>query len=688
MVACLMATACSSVPEGRSAVDEVEVVGAEAVSADELLDAIATKENPRFLGLFEGVVYEYSLFDESILERDLARIERAYRKRGYYDAHVRAGRIHAEGDDEVHVQIEVEEGEPVLVEEVVLEGLDGVDGIIIVQSQFALYEELQKGEPFDERAFERADDRITNALHDRGHPWADVRREADVDLVAHTARVTLRAVPGPRAELGEISLSGLGELPEAPLRGALDLEPGDRYDHSELVRAQQDALQLGLFSSVEVVPDLSDRPDDTNVKGTVPVAVKVSPADLRTVRLGFGVGLDAIQSDVHGLVGWESRNFLGGARKFRVDVKPGLTLYPLRINNWAAPDKPLPKGKVEVTLEQPAFIEPRTTGVIEADFSAFPVLLKTDPQPDDPVIGYLDTHGAVGLRRSFWKLQLALRKHVEYAKPFDYIGDLDPLLEDVVLGYPELVARLDLRDDPVAPHKGLHVETLFQSALYLDGKDVKVQPRVKGYVPLADEVTLALRATVGFLFPFDYGDTIERQLSEGLGATTRAEVRDLQLLYFRGFFGGGPSSNRGYPPRTLGPHAPVPFLNPASAAAALECTNDQATSACSVPIGGSTMWDASVELRYPIYDPLRGATFCDAADVAPGTTDLRFNRLHLSCGTGLRYGTPVGAIRLDLAVRIPGAQVIGEEPIARVEGDPGTIFGAPLNVSFGIGETF
>ena len=299
MVACLMATACSSVPEGRSAVDEVEIVGAEAVSADELLEAIATKENPRFLGLFEGVIYEYSLFDESILERDLARIERAYRQRGFYDAHVRAGRIRPDGDDEVYVQIEVEEGEPVLVQEVTLDGLDGLAGTIILLSQIARFEELPKGEPFDERAFERVDERITNVLHDHGHPWAEVRREADVDLVAHTARITLRAAPGPRAELGEVTVSGLGELPEAPLRGALDLDPGDRYDHSELVRAQQDALNLGLFSSVEIVPDLSDRPDDVDAMGTIPVHVEVTPADLRTVRLGVGVGLDAIQSDVH-----------------------------------------------------------------------------------------------------------------------------------------------------------------------------------------------------------------------------------------------------------------------------------------------------------------------------------------------------------------------------------------------------
>jgi len=683
----LLSAGCSAIPEGRVAVDDVEVVGAQHVDPDELLDAIATRENPRFLGLFEGLVYDYALFDEHILERDLARIERAYRARGYYDAHVRAGRIRQAGD-EVEVTIEVEEGKPVLTDEASVTGSDDLPVLISALMRARLAKLLPAGEPFDERHFDQAHEELQTILINNGYPWAEVARDAQVDLVRHRVWVEMTVTPGPRARFGEVTYEGLGELPARPLVGAVDIEQGTVYDHEELIRAQQDALELGLFSSVTVTPRLGDGPPSDADEPVVPVHVKVTPASLRTVRLGGGAKLDAIQSDVHGLVGWESRNFLGGARRFRVDLKPGLTLYPLRINHWVAPNQPLPKGRVEAKLRQPAFLEPRTTGLVEASFSAFPVLLKTDPQPKDPVIGYIDAHGAVGLSRRFWKLNVALRKHIQYARPFAYVQQLDPLLQDVVLGYPELTLGLDLRDDPLAPHEGLLLKTIMQSALYADGKDFRIEPSVKGYVPVTDEVTLAMRGGLGFLFPFDYGDTIASQLQTGTGADSRAEVRDLQLYYFRGFFGGGPGSNRGYPPRTLGPHAPVPFLSPASAAAAVACQSGKANSVCSVPIGGATKWEASVELRYPIVDPLSGATFCDAGDVAPGQAQLRFARLHLSCGTGLRYGTPVGAVRFDLALRIPGAQTLGADPLERIEGDPGTIFGAPLNVSFGIGEAF
>jgi outer membrane translocation and assembly module TamA len=109
---------------------------------------------------------------------------------------------------------------------------------------------------------------------------------------------------------------------------------------------------------------------------------------------------------------------------------------------------------------------------------------------------------------------------------------------------------------------------------------------------------------------------------------------------------------------------------------------------CAVPIGGLTLWELSAELRFPVIHPLLGVVFCDAADVAPGEVEFRPDHPHLSCGLGARYDTPIGPVRLDMAVRIPGMQVLDSDFPAREEGDPGTLFGAPINLSFGIGEAF
>jgi outer membrane protein insertion porin family/translocation and assembly module TamA len=171
-------------------------------------------------------------------------------------------------------------------------------------------------------------------------------------------------------------------------------------------------------------------------------------------------------------------------------------------------------------------------------------------------------------------------------------------------------------------------------------------------------------------------------------------------VYFRGFFSGGPSSNRGYPLRGVAPHGFVSFLNPQTALVqqAANCnpqTNPMASSesACSSPIGGFTQWEASAELRFAVSGPFGAALFCDTGDVSQNVlyqaNSVRLNYLHMSCGFGGRYDTPVGPLRLDVGYRIPGLQIVGRDPSSNPTfGNPPTILGLPIAIAFGLGEAF
>jgi outer membrane protein assembly factor BamA len=275
-----------SVDIERILIKGVDTEGTGRVKDSDIEDKIATAASPRFLGVFpRGIVLDYELFDRYVFERDLARVERYYRARGYYEAHVRAGRVEETGDGHVAVTIGVEEGPPVNVGEVRIDGVAQIpiDDAAAVFS--AVRRQLRKGRAFDEDRFQKAQGNLVHALGDRGYAFATATGSAEVDLGRHLADVTLTVTPGQSARLGPITLTGLRDLPEAPVRRALDLTEGELYSVSKLESARRAILALGVFSDAEVVPVLSDP-----ASRTVPVNVRVVPSELRVVKLGGGGG--------------------------------------------------------------------------------------------------------------------------------------------------------------------------------------------------------------------------------------------------------------------------------------------------------------------------------------------------------------------------------------------------------------
>ena len=691
------------------------------MSSSDLEERLATTPTPKLIGLFRGVIFDYEIYDRFVLQRDMARVERFYRARGYYDAHARAGRVKRISDNHIQVEIVVEEGLPITVRKVTFIGIDGLPPRTVRAVNRKSRKILPVDAPFDEDQYVQSETDVKRALTDRGYAYAEVERDASIDLVARKADIVYKITPGKSVHFGPTTFEGVGELPEDRVRRTFDIASGEPYSTSDLDAAQQALLDLQVFSAVEITPDLS-HPDADEV----PLHVKVEVSKLRSIKLGAGVEFDKIRSDFHALLGWESHNFYGSLRSFSVQFRPGVVFYPLRFDNIVKPIQLLPMEKLRLELRQPGFLEARTNGIVRPEFNVVPFLTPMDKNllASASVLGYAESKLTTGLDRTFWKIYGALLYNIEVAYPFTYRGDLDPALRTLVISNPELVTNLDLRDDRVHPHKGFFLGNNLQIAGGIFGghaSDIKIQPDVRGYIPLGRKVTLALRLSTGFLFPLNYGDVVKNKLGEPLidqeaantqgnpGLENKTErTRDFQIMYFRGLFSGGPNSNRGYPLRGIGPHAFVPFLNPdlASLQLSADCVpTDGATGKprrdasgnlippderCGIAVGGFTLWETSIELRIDLAGPLSTAVFCDASDVSPQTVQFRLNRPHLSCGLGARYDTPAGPIRLDIGYRIPGMQVLPSLTPAEKfeEGDPGDILGIPIAISFGIGESF
>lgn len=688
-------------PSGKYVTTEVRLEGNRLLETSEILDGLATTESPRLFGIngLEGVLFDYSEFSENKLTQDLERIERFYRSRGYYEAKVSAARVERdESKGTVEVTILVQEGHPVLVERVTPKGLEQLPASIGFRAQRAI--SLLERKPFDESNYESSKRGILAVLGDNGYAFAKVEGVAKVDIARHSANIEFVVSPGKPSVLGPISIEGLAEIPENIVRSTLQLRQGDTYSGSDLHEAENALVNLGVFSSVRIEPRGADP-----VTGQVPLVIRIQEASLRAVRLGVGVEIDPVQFRTALRVGWQDQNFLGGLRRFVVDDRPGVVLYPTRTTALAAPTRILPENRLSVELRQPSFIEGRTTGLVSANYNVYPLLF---PLPDgkDPaterILGYHEIRGSVGVERSFFDLRvliaprLSLQTNVPVAYQRAADGTAIPAgLKTLRILYPELTTSLDLRDDRIAPRRGILLQNSLQLAIPKRSPafvgDVRIRPELRTYIPVSKRSVLATRLGFGFLFPINYGASLTAdQLGVAANPDQEQVVGDQQKLLFRAFYSGGPNSNRGYGYSEVGPHGPLGLLVPGN----VNCLDPANAPDCVRPLGGLTLWEASMEVRFPIAGALGGVVFVDASDVTRGRGRLRLTVPHLSPGLGLRYDTPVGPLRLDLGYRLltrtNGAQAPAAGSI-RDEAEMHGWFGSrylPLALHIALGEAF
>lgn len=647
---------CRKIPAGEDAVTAISVRGVPSRYDESIEAGLTTKATKRLLWVISGV-YEWQTLDEEALETDIERIRRELKRRGYYEARVTGVRVLRRAENKVDVEIDVEPGPRVMIGKITTEGLASLPFDVAVHATRSL--DLREGDPFDETEYENVKLELANALADVGYAHVKVGGRALVDLSTHRATVTLLATPGPRATFGPIAIEGLEKIDAGPVRTALALEEGAVYSRRSLEEARLALFRLGVFSRVDVVPLLSD--SKTTV---VPITVRLEEGAMHSITAGAGASLDVLRFAVHGRVSWVSRNFLGGLRELSLDDRPGLTFFPTRIDYWRAPTNVLPENSLTATLKQPSFLESRTLGVLETGYNVYPLLypLPADTEEvtvnpaEEQVVGYQELTARPGLQRTFLNDRLPVSFFLNWRSnfPFYYQGTPVEGLEPVTVTYPEFDIRYDLRDDPIAPTKGIVLSNNLQVALPLVSPilDLRIRPEARAYVPLdfRGKTVLALRFTAGFLFPSGYGSTLSSGTTPDF--TNPDTIRDQHALLFRAFYSGGPSSNRGYPYQRIGPQGPIGFLLPTGT----QCQGASVDPACLRPLGGFTLWEASIEVRRKLGGPWGLVLFADASDVAAGIAEFNWAEPHLSIGTGLRYASPIGPIRLDLGWRVPGMQ--------------------------------
>ena len=244
---------------------------------------------------------------------DVLRLLIWYRNHGYTAATVDTV-MTAMGRERIGVRFSIREGEPTLVDSLVIAGLDAVP------EREALVRRLasRAGRPFDKYANEATRDTLTRRLRNGGYPDAEVFVGYDTHAPERTASVRFTVVSGPRVRFGPVQVRGKPRagaaraIDDATVRRVAGVSPGDLYAEEKLQRAKRALYQTEAFGEVSVSSDSGLARADSSVR----VWLDVTEGYMRSTRLGGGWGtLDCVRATGD----FTRYDFLGGAA--RLDLR-------------------------------------------------------------------------------------------------------------------------------------------------------------------------------------------------------------------------------------------------------------------------------------------------------------------------------------------------------------------------------
>ena len=466
---------------------------------------------------------------------------------------------------------------------------------------------------------------LLSALQEQGYAFAQV--DAPVAYEAADAPVldlNFHVVAGRKVNIGDIHIEGLQRIHESLVRRRLLLHTGDVYKPSAIEAARRDLLGLSVFGQVSV--QTGTQPDES---GGVPITFKIRE------RLRHAISLAAaFSSDLGGSGGatWTDRNLFGNAEQLSLSAN---------IINLGGSDTTGTGYDTSVKYLLPEFLHRDQSlqfvvSAIKQQLQAYDQTAKTASATLSRKLSSVWTVSA-GLSTTDEQITQitsvmpnpdAPGQVVGVPQTFDYTLVALPL----ALTYDSTNLATPL-DDPRHGFRGSLKLTPTLAIGHPNSTFLITQLSVASYFDLSNLLPLvpgrsviAGRALAGF--------------AQGAG--------QFSLPPDQRFYAGGTSTIRGYGYQLVGPK----FMQ------------------TDIPIGGTAITTAGLEFRQRLYSSWGIVAFVDAGQVSaslkPVPDDTR-----IGTGAGVRFYTPIGPIRFDIAV-----------PVARRAGDDS------FEVYIGLGQAF
>lgn len=649
---------------GRTEVEAVRFVGNHAFSSDSLARAIVTRATECRSVVFQpfcwagsGFAIQRAYLPRRELARDQLRLRVWYQQRGYREATIDTATV--EGPDgKVSVTFRIDEGRPVLVDSLEIFGVEDF-------ADADLFERLplKVGEPLNLIVADEVRDTLVWRMANRGYARADALRSFFIPREdPYSARVTFDVAPGPRSRVGHVSVSGNESLSESTVLRMVQFRAGDLYRAAQVREAQARLFGLEIIRSASVVPDFASGTDSI-----IPVDVRIQESDSHRVRAGAGWSTSEC-FDVESR--WVSRNFFGGGRRFQVRA---------RVSNLLAEDF------------QDLFCPRRQSGtgtfakinwLTSVDFTQ-PWIFSTRNSFRASLFAERQSLPSIFVRKAVG-VSLALTRAIGPRTPLtvSYRPELSRLdaaeilfctsflictPEDIsVLQGANWLAPVGLTftrtttNNVLNPSRGYSLSLDLEQASPWTGSNfsyVRVVADGSRYERVPGGAVIATRLRGGWIGAGSFGE-----LGQG----------DVDIIHpQRRFYAGGANSVRGFPQSRLGPRVLTTsverLLEPEMKGGA-GCSPDELIDlSCDAsaiedggftprPTGGTRVVEGSFEVRVPVASTVEVAAFSDFGQVWKTGESVSLSDVEVTPGFGVRYLSPIGPLRLDLAYRFRGGE--------------------------------
>jgi len=694
-------------------------VGTQTFSAERLRQRMATQAPTgwdrwkRRLPLLQPTP---RLFDPLTFQRDIARLRNFYKNNGFPEPKIDypAAQFNA-AENRIRLVITIDEGEPLRIQDALFLDAEGERYAVeafeadMQQAWRAFQDEtvVEVGNRYTEFNRSQIEDDVARWLRNQGYAFARVTSDVETDRQARTADLRFFVDPGPRARIDSIDISGNTVVERRVIERSLPFERGDVFSADALSEGQRNLFNLNLFRVA--LADVPDQPRDS----LVTVRYRVREANMRTLAGEVGYGT-AVGVTAEGR--WSHRNFFGNARSFTASAVAetgypnDARFLPAFLAGTGGSTVTERRFRAGLLLREPYVFSPSLSASVEP----FGELRRNPRLPGVQREGLGINEATIGFdtRLSYEifafrtvTFQHSLQRRRQFVPDDLQSGDVTdpeaPLESDASGGFNRsiftLSANLGRTNDYVNPTRGFLVRPTAEvaGALIPSGLQYgKLSLEVTGYQPLTPSVDLAARLFAGQVFPF--GESYDALTAEPSLRNSIFRNRFDDVL----FYAGGGTDLRGWPLDQAGGK----FIN---------TTNVEGSASLLAPIGGTSKAAVNTELRLPfpgLGSQWRTAVFVDASvlgtsnfSLVPAPPSESFDRfptatdeLRVGAGAGVRYETPFGFLRFDIAVPLNPDPLDVRDPEAVSDairnGEPPTSVDPTLARQFrlhiGIGRTF